>query len=208
MQSATTCAGRERAALVHYTSPAVTAANKAGKPSKHLANDMSCARSSKQAALVLARQKGTSPLTARDAPNVAPLLAETLAEPVERGRAVSCQSIEDRLVVVERQRCLDRYLTFYRVGDLVRRRRKPLGSKHLRKKEGDGSSEADAGDTHRREATRIAVLDEPSRWRHSCSRRSTPRSSPSPSGSPRGSARAAAERRMGAPGIEPGTSRV
>jgi hypothetical protein len=35
MQSATSCAERERAARVHDTSPPVTAANEAGKPSKH-----------------------------------------------------------------------------------------------------------------------------------------------------------------------------
>ena len=61
-------------------------------------------------------------LGARYAPNVALLLEETLAELVQRGRAVATEGLEDGFVVAERQRCLDCDLPLDRVGDLVGRR--------------------------------------------------------------------------------------
>ena len=99
----------------------------------------------------------TSLLSARYSPNVALLLVEALAEPVQRGRAIAAQCLEDGFVVGKRQRCLDGDLPLDCLGDLVGRRRESLGSKNLRENTCHRGPEPDAGDTHALDATRTCT---------------------------------------------------
>ena len=92
-------------------------------------------------------------LGAGDAANPTQLFEELGTEPVQRCRAVLRQRGGDRLVVLDRQRRLDRDPPLDRVRDLTGRLGIALALEELREQTGDRRSQSYTGNPHRRDAT-------------------------------------------------------
>jgi len=90
---------------------------------------------------------------ARDASDPTLLLEKLGAQAVERRRAVLGQRLDDRLVIGERERRLERPPSIDRVGDLGCRLRVATAVEDLGEQTRDGGSETHTDDPHGRDAS-------------------------------------------------------